>query len=102
MLIGISLSLQTSGTFPFHGGEGTSGEPAEAGRTVGLPQESIGVGGSAIAPEVQAEAGGSAVVPQEPRGAGNVVDVPQELPGASLSALEQGAGSKWPHSDDVE
>ena len=53
-------------------------------------------------PEVPVEAGGSAVVPQEPRGAGHVVDVPQELPGASLSALEQGAGSKWPHSDDVE
>ena len=33
----ISSSLQASGPFPFHGGEGTSGEPAEASRTVGLP-----------------------------------------------------------------
>ena len=36
-LTGIGSSLQESGPFPFHGGEGTSGEPAEAGRTVGLP-----------------------------------------------------------------
>ena len=42
-LIGIGSSLQESGPFPFHGGEGTSGEPAEARRTVGLPQESTGV-----------------------------------------------------------
>ena len=36
-LIGIGSSLQVLGPFPFHGGEGTSGEPAEAGRTVSLP-----------------------------------------------------------------
>jgi len=36
-LIGIGLSLQVSGPFPFHGGEGTSGKPAEVGRTVNLP-----------------------------------------------------------------
>ena len=37
VLTGISSSLQASGPFPFHGGEGTSGELAEVGRTVGLP-----------------------------------------------------------------
>ena len=36
-LIGISSSLQASGPFPSHGGEGTSVEPAEAGCTIGLP-----------------------------------------------------------------
>ena len=36
-LTGISSSLQASGPFPFHGGEGTSGEPPEAGCIVGLP-----------------------------------------------------------------
>ena len=33
----IGSSLQESGPFPFYGGEGTFGEPAEVGRTVGLP-----------------------------------------------------------------
>jgi len=37
VLTGIGSSLQESGPFPFHRGEGTSGEPAETGRTVGLP-----------------------------------------------------------------
>ena len=68
-LTSIGSSLQESGPFPFHGGEGTSGEPAEAGCTVGLPQESTGAGGSAAVPEMSAEEGGSAIVPQEPRGA---------------------------------
>ena len=36
-LIGIGSSLQESGPFPFHGGEGTSVEPVELGCTVGLP-----------------------------------------------------------------
>ena len=36
-LIGISSSLQALGPFPFHGGEGTSGELAKVGRTIGLP-----------------------------------------------------------------
>jgi len=36
-LTGVGSSLQASGPFPFHGGEGTSREPAEAGHTVGLP-----------------------------------------------------------------
>jgi len=36
-LIGIGSSLQESGPFPFHEGEGTSGELVEAGRTIGLP-----------------------------------------------------------------
>ena len=36
-LTGISSSLQASGPFPFHGGEGTSGEPVEADRTICLP-----------------------------------------------------------------
>ena len=36
-LTGIGSSLQVLGPFPFHGGEGTSGEPVEAGRTTGLP-----------------------------------------------------------------
>ena len=30
-LTGIGSSLQASGPFPFHRGEGTSGEPTEAG-----------------------------------------------------------------------
>jgi len=64
------------GPFPFHGGEGTLGEQVEAG-------------GSTIRPEVPAEVGISTIVPQEPRG-------------ASPSAQEQGAISKWPHSDEVE
>ena len=67
-LTGISLSLQASGPFLFHGGEGTSGEPVEAGRTIGLPQESTEVGGSTATPEVLAEMGGSTIVPQDPRG----------------------------------
>ena len=45
------------------------GEPMEAGHTISLPQEPIGVGGSAIELEVPTEVGGSAIVPQEPRGA---------------------------------
>ena len=36
-LEGIGSSLKESGPFPFHEGEGTTGEPAEAGRIVGLP-----------------------------------------------------------------
>ncbi|XP_066347672.1 uncharacterized protein [Miscanthus floridulus] len=89
VLTGIGSSLQESGPFPFHGGEGTSGEPAETGRTVGLPQEPTGAGGSATAPEVPAEAGGSTVAPQDPSG-------------ASPSAQEQGAGSKRPRPDEAE
>ena len=81
MLIGIGSSLQESEPFPFHRGEGTSGEPVEAGRTIVLPQESTGMGGSATAPEMSTEAGGSAITPQESRG-------------ASPFAQEQGAGSK--------
>ena len=37
VLIGIGLSLRVLEPFPSHGGEGTSREPTEAGRTVGLP-----------------------------------------------------------------
>jgi len=37
VLIGIGLSLQESGPFPFHGGEGTSGEPKEAGHSDDAP-----------------------------------------------------------------
>ena len=37
-LTGIGSSLQGSRSFPFHGGEGTSGEPVEAGRTVVTPR----------------------------------------------------------------
>jgi len=73
----------------FHRGEGMSGEPTEAGRTVDLPQESTGAGGSAAMPEMSAEAGGSTIMPQESRG-------------ASPSAQEQGAGSKRPRSDEAE
>ena len=36
-LTGGGSSLQASGPFLFHGGEGTSREPMEVGRTVGLP-----------------------------------------------------------------
>ena len=36
-LIGIVSSWQESGPFLFHGGEGTSREPANAGHTIGLP-----------------------------------------------------------------
>ena len=68
MLIGISSSLHESGPFPFHGGEGMSGEPAEMGLTIGLPQEPTGVGSSTTVPEVPAEATGSAIVPQDPWG----------------------------------
>ena len=39
VLTGVGSSLQASGPFPFHGGEGTSGEPARAVHTVSLPQE---------------------------------------------------------------
>ena len=88
-LIGIGSSLQESGPFPFHRGEGTSGEPAKAGRTVGLLQESTGAGSSAAAPEMSVEAGGSTIVPQESRG-------------VSPSAQEQGASSKRPRPDEAE
>ena len=88
-LTGISSSLQESGPFPFHRGEGTSGEPAEVGRTVGLPQESTGAGGSAAVPKMSVEAGSSAVAPQESRE-------------ASPSAQEQGASLKWPRPYEVE
>jgi len=37
VLTGIGSSLQESGPFPFHGGEGTSREQVETGCTVGLP-----------------------------------------------------------------
>ena len=63
VLTDIGSSLQASGPFPFHGGEGTSREPVEAGRIVGLPQEPT-------------EAGVSAVAPQEPRGPGSSANVP--------------------------
>ena len=66
-----------------------SREPAEAGHTVGLPQESMGVGSAVAAPEMSAKAGGSTVAPQESRG-------------ASPSAQEQGVGSKQPHPDEAE
>ena len=33
-LTSVGSSLQASGPFPFHGGEGTFGEPAEAGHTI--------------------------------------------------------------------
>ena len=89
MLTCIGSSLQVSEPFLFHGGEGIFREPAETGRTVGLPQGPTGVDGSAAAPEVLAEVGGSAVVPQEPRG-------------ASPSTQEQGAGLKRPRSDKAE
>ena len=36
-LTGIGSSLQASIPFPFHGGEGTSREPAEAGHSDGAP-----------------------------------------------------------------
>ena len=75
VLMGIGSSLQASGPFPFHGGEGTSWEPVEAGCIVGLPQEPIEVGGSVIMPEVPPEASGPVVAPQE-------------LPGVSPSAQE--------------
>ena len=66
-----------------------SGEPAEAGHTVGLPQVPTEADGSAMAPEVPAEAGRSAVVPQEPRGVGP-------------STQEQGVGLKQPCSDEAK
>ena len=88
-LTGIGSSLQELGPFPLHGGEGTSRQSAEMGLTIGLPQEPIGAGGSAAAPEVPAEVGGSTVVPQE-------------LRGVSPSAQEQGVGLKQPCLDEVE
>ena len=60
------------------------------------------MGSSTITPEVPAEVGGSALVPQEPRGARHCANVPQEPLGVSPSAYEQGVGSKWPRSDEVE
>ena len=60
-MIGIGSSLQESGPFPFHRGEGTSEELVETDRTIGLPQEPIGANGSTAVPEVPAEAGGSAI-----------------------------------------
>ena len=75
VLTGIGSSLWALGPFPFHGGEGTSGELAEVGRTIGLPQEPTKAGGSTVVPEVPPEAGGSAVVPQEPSGAGRSASV---------------------------
>ena len=64
-------------------------EPAEMGQTIGSPQEPTGAGSSTATPKVPAEAGGSTVLAQDPRG-------------ASPSAREQGAGSKWPHPNKVE
>jgi len=89
VLIGIHLSLQELRPFLFYGGEGASMGPAETGRTVGLPQEPTGVGGSAAAPKVSVEAGGSAVAPQDARG-------------ESPSAREQGVGLKRSHPNEVE
>ena len=43
-LIGIGSSLQASGPFPSHGGEGTSRELPEAGRSDDVPQELTEVG----------------------------------------------------------
>ena len=63
-LTGIGSSLQASGPFLSHGGEGTSREPVEVGRIVGLPLEPTEAGGSAIVPEVPAEAGGPIIVPK--------------------------------------
>ena len=88
-LIGSGSPMQESGPFPFHGGEGTSREPTEVRRTVGLPQESKGAGSSAAVLEMPAEVGYSAAAPQESRG-------------VSPSAQEQGAGSKRPRSDEAE
>ena len=68
MLIGIGSSLQELGPFPFHGGEGTSGEPVEMGYTIDLPQGPTGVGSSTTTHEVPGEAGSSAIAPQDPRG----------------------------------
>ena len=66
-----------------------SGEPAEVGRTVGLPQVSTWAGGSAAPPDLSAEAGGTTTAPQESRG-------------VSPSTQEQGAGSKRPRPDEVD
>ena len=44
VLIGIISSLQASGPFLFHGGEGTSRELPEAGRSDDVPQELTEVG----------------------------------------------------------
>ena len=66
-----------------------SGEPAEAGHTVNLPQESTRVGSSSVASEMPAEVGGSATMPQESRG-------------VSPFAQEQGVGSKRPHPDEAK
>ena len=49
-LIGDGSSLQVLRPFPSHGGEGTSREPTEAGRTVGLPPEPTEAGDSAVTP----------------------------------------------------
>ena len=68
-LIGISSSLQASRPFPFHGREGTSGEPAKMARTIGPPEEPIGADGSTAVLEVPAKVGGSVVVCQDPMGA---------------------------------
>ena len=64
-LTDIGSYLQESRPFLFHGGEGMFGEPAEAGRTVSLPQESTEAGGS-VASEVPTEACGSGVVGASP------------------------------------
>ena len=53
VLTGVDSSFQALGPFPFHGGEGTSGEPTEAGHTVGLPQEPIEVSGTPSLPRCQ-------------------------------------------------
>ena len=37
VLTSVGSSLQASGPFPFLRGDGTSREPTEVGRTVGLP-----------------------------------------------------------------
>jgi len=63
-LTSIGSSLQAAGPFPFHGGDGISREPVEAGHTIGLPQDPTGAGGSVVALEVQAKVGSSTIVPE--------------------------------------
>ena len=49
-LTSIGSSLQVSGPFSFHRGEGTSREPVEVGLFIDAPQEPTEVGGSVVAP----------------------------------------------------
>ena len=101
---------------------------AKAHRTIGPSSEQVGVGQLAAVPEVSAEGSGPATVPQEsvgvgrfgampevlagPGGSATVLKVPREGDGSvamalsarevSLSAWEQGAGSKWPRPEEAE